>query len=1045
MGFIFGGNTGQSPESLEEARQRLAYEQLAAGSSTAPIRSGWQGAAQLAQAIMGGLDLHNMQAQQNYEVAKLGALYGGPDPGAPPSYFSGLFGSGGGSNAPQTAAPAQGGGSGGNPNYFPPQPNTPANAPQTADVTSPSSVPASGQVASSYPDQPKGAVVDQAPAGINDLITSAVPENRRAYVTNLISHESGFNPNSVSPTGATGLGQFTRRTGAQYGLVGPGFDNRKDPVANINAIVQLTNDNANGLRNALGREPTDGELALAHQQGLGGAIRLLSGQGADPGNLAVNNIAPGTAPQAAANKIMAFYGYGPNNGQQAISNQMTPGAGMATPDGDIQPPAMPGPATPTPGYVDPMVTTAGRIPIPTPRPDMPAAQMPTVNVPKTGRLPPSAQLSQALNDRMNGNVPLPASNAAPAQPVPVAAPQTGTGPGAIPPPGTNMAEDGSWTDANGVRRDVNGQAIDANFQPVSDPASPSAVTPYAPSNTSASPGAQTLPPSNVPATAATANINSAKAPAPVPAPGSPEDIAAAQSKARQAILDGKDPTAVNKYLVDNGYPAIDIPPAAQAQPQAQPQQQAQNLPVAPWDRTPTPQEKLAQAANSSPNFQGQNPQQNMMSNPRTAALFQVMMSPYASASTKQLAGTLLQQTMMPQFDYQTRPDGSVIRINKLSGQADQVVGPMRLSQHTVIAEDPITQTKKYGWVNNVDQTMIPDDQGQPSSMTPPPNPNDRNAATNQTSLPASPTNAPNNVSPQQVASNGTQQPAQQTAPQQSQYDKNGDYQPVVPKFPGEDYLDNVAATNKQWAPYVPYARAIIRGDAAVPVGNAAEKPVDRMVMNLVYAADSKFNGTTRKPTLEDFVNKSDLQSSAGQVVQANTALTNMEKAARASEELGKTQWTDISGNPGGSSNVNWAQEKVSSNASKYHAALQNFNTAMEPLAEELTKFFSGGPGAEASREAIREIGDPNSTPEVRAAKFKTLAAEIQDKTDSLQAKWHTGIGPGVNDFPVIGSKGNASIDYLNSLYPPKLTEKEYNDAPSLTWFTAPDGSTRRKP
>ena len=63
-----------------------------------------------------------------------------------------------------------------------------------------------------------------------------------ALVSALINAESAWNPNAVSSTGATGLGQFTKGTGTDYGLVGAGFDNRADPALNMTAMVKYLAD-----------------------------------------------------------------------------------------------------------------------------------------------------------------------------------------------------------------------------------------------------------------------------------------------------------------------------------------------------------------------------------------------------------------------------------------------------------------------------------------------------------------------------------------------------------------------------------------------------------------------------------------------------------------------------------------------------------------------------------------------------------------------------------------------------------------------------------
>lgn len=95
---------------------------------------------------------------------------------------------------------------------------------------------------------------------------------------------------AVSPTGATGLFQFTRGTGKAYGLIANGRDLRKDPAANFAAMQKLTQDNAKRLADA-GMEVNPSTLYLAHQQGVGGAIALLKAakSGRDvPGNIRAN-------------------------------------------------------------------------------------------------------------------------------------------------------------------------------------------------------------------------------------------------------------------------------------------------------------------------------------------------------------------------------------------------------------------------------------------------------------------------------------------------------------------------------------------------------------------------------------------------------------------------------------------------------------------------------------------------------------------------------------------------------------------------------------
>lgn len=92
------------------------------------------------------------------------------------------------------------------------------------------------------------------------------------YLERTARVESSFNPNAKNPnSSAGGLFQFIDGTARQYGLA-----DRYDPVQATDAAARLARDNAAILKRTLGRDPTAGELYLAHQQGAGGAVKLLS-------------------------------------------------------------------------------------------------------------------------------------------------------------------------------------------------------------------------------------------------------------------------------------------------------------------------------------------------------------------------------------------------------------------------------------------------------------------------------------------------------------------------------------------------------------------------------------------------------------------------------------------------------------------------------------------------------------------------------------------------------------------------------------------------
>ncbi|WP_165447338.1 phage tail tip lysozyme [Rhizobium beringeri] len=95
MGFIFGGDTGQSQESVTDARKRLAAAMLQQGTDTSPIQSPWEGAARMAQALMGGLAVRKQGELQSAADAQLiSAITGQPYtlPEKPAGFLSSIFG-----------------------------------------------------------------------------------------------------------------------------------------------------------------------------------------------------------------------------------------------------------------------------------------------------------------------------------------------------------------------------------------------------------------------------------------------------------------------------------------------------------------------------------------------------------------------------------------------------------------------------------------------------------------------------------------------------------------------------------------------------------------------------------------------------------------------------------------------------------------------------------------------------------------------------------------------------------------------------------------
>ncbi len=217
-------------------------------------------------------------------------------------------------------------------------PQQPQQTPQATSVPTPPPRPsdASLGVPSTYqpPQAAPSTYQAQDPATIPPAPAANAPYS--TYAATVRQIESGGNDQAVSPTGATGRYQFTKGTWDQYGS-----GSRMDPNAQEAAMQSLTADDSAKLTKALGRPPTDAELYLAHQQGAGGAIKLLSNPDKTPADLGLGtNVklnggdpnAPASAFVSQWNDNWAKYSGSPGAAGGANAPQVAGGDPSSTPD-----------------------------------------------------------------------------------------------------------------------------------------------------------------------------------------------------------------------------------------------------------------------------------------------------------------------------------------------------------------------------------------------------------------------------------------------------------------------------------------------------------------------------------------------------------------------------------------------------------------------------------------------------------------------------------------------------------------------------------------
>ena len=175
------------------------------------------------------------------------------------------------------------------------------------------------------------------------------------YLMGAAKRESGYNPNAKAKTSsATGLFQFLDQTwlstlkqhGAKYGYAryadliqkGPSghyyvsgpearatvMDLRLDPHASALMAGELAADHAAYLRGRVGREPTAGELYVAHVLGPQGSAKLI-----DAVRISPTASAPALFPDAAASNRGIFYRGGRAATVTEVYANLTAGPGSA--------------------------------------------------------------------------------------------------------------------------------------------------------------------------------------------------------------------------------------------------------------------------------------------------------------------------------------------------------------------------------------------------------------------------------------------------------------------------------------------------------------------------------------------------------------------------------------------------------------------------------------------------------------------------------------------------------------------------------------------
>lgn len=233
---------------------------------------------------------------------------------------------------------------------------------------------------------------------------------------------------------------------------------------------------------------------------------------------------------------------------------------------------------------------------------------------------------------------------------------------------------------------------------------------------------------------------------------------------------------------------------------------------------------------------------------------------------------------------------------------------------------------------------------------------------------------------------------------------------------GKDLLEAVQKNNPAVASQV---TAIIEGRAPYPTGSRLN-PVQQQVKELVTQIDPTFEvgNTGARIKVRNEFNGGGPSSPAAAITSGNTAIQHLGHLSNEAEKLGNFD----SGIPGNNW-INEAKNAIARNAGGGVAA-SNFDSIRNKYIEEATKFYRGTGGNEADLQ--RDIAALNSaqSPSQLRDVIKTQADLMQSKINALQERWKHGMGPLVEDFPIIHPESQAAIYRINQRQAGKSVDDE---------------------
>lgn len=372
-------------------------------------------------------------------------------------------------------------------------------------------------------------------------------------------------------------------------------------------------------------------------------------------------------------------------------------------------------------------------------------------------------------------------------------------------------------------------------------------------------------------------------------------------------------------------------------------------------------------------------------NPGIGRLLAVISNPDLPAAQRQIGLALLQRAM-PSYQFQAMPDGTIVRIDKNTGQATPIYRGRGKLQYGNIGTDVWGQPI-HGYIDT--QSMkIYDQNGRPVQ-----NP----AALAQSGG---------------VQGGGAGNAAPGTA--------TGGNRAFLPGTgPGGLHGD---AFLKSDVP--PELRDIVRKMANYEVDPRTLSYRGGLRTRVIAWAsqyDPNYDAAqypARAAAIKEF-NSGGPNSPAGTITAGNTALQHLGHLWDLSQEVGGVNHAGPL-----NSTFNWLHQGYES--ANQDPAYKAYNAGLSKFVEEATKFYRGTGGNEADLQRdIQNLSVANS-PAAREAAMRTLAEFMKSKINALQDRWKTAMGPtgwmravgqAPQDFNIIQNESQKQYDKILGVQP----------------------------